>query len=90
MLSDYGQSMKISVESGGDPRGYLDYFRYIGSGYADGNPGDWYMVYKGSHRYDKREMSILLYGIIQECEQLDIVTLPPAEIERLKEMWRAS
>lgn len=48
-----------------------------------------YKVYKGSSEYDSKEMSILIDGIISEAEELGIETLPPHEIQRLKEMWQA-
>jgi hypothetical protein len=47
-----------------------------------------YRVYKGSSEYDTREMAVLIDGIISEAKELDIETLPPAEIARMKEMWR--
>ena len=46
-----------------------------------------YVMMKGSHELDSREMAILLDGTIQEAEQLGIETLTPAERERL---WKAS
>ena len=48
----------------------------------------WYKVIKGSSEYDTKEMSVFIDGIVQEAEQLGIDTLPPAEIERLKGLWR--
>lgn len=46
-----------------------------------------YVMMKGSHELDSREMAILLDGTIQEAEQLGIETLTPRERERL---WKAS
>lgn len=37
---------------------------------------------------DTKQMSILIDGIVQEAKQLDIETLPPAELTRLKEGWK--
>jgi len=47
----------------------------------------WVML-RGSHDYNTREMSILLDGLIQEAKQLDIETLTPnqlAEMRRLEQ-----
>jgi len=55
----------------------------------DGNAWRTYLVIKGSSEYDTKEMSRLIDGTVQEAKQLGIETLPPAEIERLKEEWRA-
>ena len=88
MLEDFCQSMMIPVEVGKSPDVYFKYFKFIKTSEINGKEADWYKVFKGSSDYDTKEMSLLLDGIIQECEQLDICTLPPAEIQRLKEMWK--
>jgi hypothetical protein len=47
-----------------------------------------YYVMRGSHTYDTAEMSKLIDGTVREAKEIGIDTLPPNEIERLKEMWR--
>lgn len=42
-----------------------------------------YRVYRGSHTYDTKEMSLLIDGTVMECKEQGIETLPPAEIERM-------
>lgn len=42
-----------------------------------------YMMLKGSSAYDTKEMSDLIEGLIGECKQMDIETLPPEELERM-------
>lgn len=50
-------------------------------------PGHAYIVVKGSHSYNKKEMSELLNGVISEAQELEIETRTPAEIEQMiKEM----
>lgn len=44
-------------------------------------------AYYGSSTYNTAEMSRLIDNIVQECKALDIETLPPHELERLKEEW---
>lgn len=46
-----------------------------------------YMRVRGSSEYDRREMAHFLDMIIQDCKEQDIETLPPAELERLKQAW---
>lgn len=46
------------------------------------------IAYYGSSTYNSLEMSILIDGIVQEAQQLDIETKTPEEIERLKRMWK--
>lgn len=43
--------------------------------------------YYGSHTYNTKEMARLIDGVITECRQLGIETLPPNEIERMKSQW---
>lgn len=43
--------------------------------------------YYGSHSYDTREMARLIDGVVTDCRELGIETLPPAEIERMKREW---
>lgn len=45
-------------------------------------------AYYGSSTYDTKEMARLIDNIVQDCKALGIETLPPYEIERLKEEWR--
>lgn len=52
----------------------------------------WYWVYAyyGSSTYDSKEMSILIDGLVQEAEDMDIqIPLGKKDIERLKEDWHA-
>lgn len=42
-----------------------------------------YMMLKGSSAYDTKEMSDLIEGLIGECKQMGIETLPPEELERM-------
>lgn len=46
-----------------------------------------FMVMRGSHTYNTKEMSILIDGIVSEAEHLGIETLPPDELRRMKERW---
>lgn len=44
-------------------------------------------VYYGSSTFDTKEMSVLLDGVVSECEAIGISTLTPNEIERMKQEW---
>jgi hypothetical protein len=44
--------------------------------------------YYGSSVYDQREMSVLLDEVVSQCKEMDIETLPPAEIQALKDSWK--
>lgn len=46
-----------------------------------------YLVIRGSHTYDTKEMSQLIDGTVSEAKALGIETLTPAELERMKAEW---
>lgn len=89
-LKRYGQSEIVSVLSDIDVRGFFKYYEEIGRGHVQGRDFTHYKIFKGSSEYDSREMSILIDGIISEAKEMDIETLPPHEVERLKEKWQQS
>ncbi len=43
-----------------------------------------YILLRGSHSYNSLEMAILIDGVVSECKEHNIETLPPEELERLK------
>ena len=87
MLKRYGQSEIVSVLSDVDVDGYFKYFDAIAEATLNGKSFTHYKVYKGSSEMDSLEMSVLIDGIVSEAEELEIETLPPHELQRLKEMW---
>lgn len=87
MLRRYGQAHVVSVLSDVDVDGFFKYFEPIAESTLNGKSFTHYKIYKGSSEYDTREMSVLIDGIVSEAKDLDIETLPPHEIQRLKEMW---
>lgn len=46
-----------------------------------------YIVMRGSHTYDTKEMSRLIDGVVSEAKSLGIETLPETELERIKSLW---
>ena len=46
-----------------------------------------YVVMRGSHTYDTKEMSRLIDGTVQEAKEHGIETLPPDELERMMSTW---
>lgn len=49
-----------------------------------------YMVMRKTREYDTKEMARLIDGTIQEAKDLGIETLPPYELERMKQQWKAT
>lgn len=46
-----------------------------------------YGIYRGSHTYDTKEMSVLIDGTVADAKELGIETVTPAEIAEMKERW---
>ena len=84
MLKRYGQYEVISVLSDIDIHGYFKYYKEIGHGTVDGKDFCHYKIYKGSSEMDSKEFSVLLDGLISECEEVGIPTLTSDEVAKLR------
>ena len=87
LLQKYGQSEMISVVAEVDMKDYLKYYTGAGESDLNGKTFKHYKVYKGSSEMDKKEMSILINGLVEECKIQGIETKTPAEINSLLERW---
>ena len=87
LLQKYGQSEMISVVADVDMKNYLKYYTEAGESNLNGKTFKHYKVYKGSSEMDKKEMSILINGLVEECQIQGIETKTPAEINSLLERW---
>lgn len=86
---DSGQSIIFSIKSEIDiSRRYDIYAKPIGTGTVNGKEFTHYVLLKGSHTYDSREMSVLINGLIYEAKLQGIETLPPDELERMLKAWQ--
>lgn len=50
----------------------------------------WYYQIKGSSEYDSKEMSHLIDGIVSECREMGIETLPPDEMGRIMASYKGN
>lgn len=66
-------------------RTYVD----LGEVTVNGKTGRQLQVYLGSSQFDSEEMSVFIEGIVNECKDLGIETLPPEEIARMNASWRS-
>ena len=87
MLKDYGQRDYISAPASVNISNYYDYFEEKSTFKQNGKIFKSYVIYRGTHTYNSREMSIFIDGVVQEARNLGIETLEDREIEKLiKEM----
>lgn len=55
---------------------------------TDGEIYRTYIMIRGSSTYDTKEMSDLINGLVTECKNVGIETLPPEEIDRMMEAYK--
>ena len=84
MLKRYGVCEVVSVRSDIKVDGYFRYYEAIGQSDLDGKEFTHYKIYKGSSEMNSKEFSILLDGLISECEEVGIPTRTPAEVAKLE------
>lgn len=61
----------------------------IGYRFEQGHDETQYVLMRPSHEYDTAEMSRLIDGVVAECNDLGIETLPPEQIARMMSLWKA-
>lgn len=61
-----------------------------GSKVENGYELTFYKIYRGSHTYDTKEMSVLIDCTVQEAKDLGIDTVSPEEIRKMNERWGLS
>lgn len=59
----------------------------LGTVVVNGTVSTQLRCYFGSSSFDTKQMSVFLDGIVSECKQLEIETLPPEELRRMKGEW---
>lgn len=84
MLKRYSVCEVVSVKSDIKVDGYFRYYEAIGQSDLNGKEFTHYKIYKGSSEMDSKEFSILLDGLISECEDQGIPVLTPDEVAKLK------
>lgn len=87
LLQRYGQSEIVSVLENINVKPYFKYYSEAGKSNLNGKTFKHYKVYKGSSEMNRKEMSILIDGLVSECQEAEIETKPKAEIESLLESW---
>lgn len=89
MLSDYGVFTHVVVKPEAVERVKQEWraVRELGEITVGSMTGIQLQCYYGSHTYNTKEMARLIDGVITECRNMGIETLPPEEIERMKHQW---
>ena len=77
MLDEDGNQVIISVKHDVKITNFYPYAKEIGSGTVKGKQFTHYRIYRGSHTYNTKEMSIFISGIVEECKEQGIDTDTP-------------
>jgi len=85
MLKAYGQRDYMSMLSKVNINNYYNYYEYVSTFTKNDKEFKSYIVYRGTHTYDSKEMSIFIDGLVQEARNLGIETLEDKEIKELIE-----
>ena len=59
----------------------------LGEVLVNGKVGHQIQLYFGSSKFDTKEMSVFLDGIISECRDLGIEVIPQSDIDKLNAEW---
>lgn len=83
-----GNSIGIKIPKGTDITQFYDYAKWFGECEDNGIKFDKYLFYKQTHTLNTKEMSQLINGVVQECQDVGIETKPRQEIESLLRSWK--
>lgn len=89
MLKRYGQFTYIVVKPGAVEAVKKQWreCEEIGEIDVNGTKAVQMLCYYGSSTYDTKDMSVLIDGVVSECEELGIETISPTELQQMKERW---
>lgn len=82
-----GNSVGVKIPQGTDITQFYDYAKWFGECEENGIKFDKYLLYKQTHTLNTKEMSQLINGVVQECQDVGIETKPKEEIESLLKSW---
>lgn len=92
LLKDYGEKYQVLISAkitNEELKKTFDYFDIIDTIVKNGKKFNVVNIYMPSHKMDTKQMARLIDGLVMECKQQDIETLPPEELERIKREWKA-
>lgn len=89
MLKRYGQCGVVSIQEKYTCQFKREqrYWESLGTSELNGKTFEHFQFWVGSSNYNTEEMAVLIDGIVSECKELQIETLTPDELTRMKEEW---
>ena len=83
-----GNSIGIKIPKGTDIAQFYNYAKWFGECEDNGIKFDKYLFYKQTHTLNTKEMSQLINGVVQECQEAGIETKSKEEINSLLRSWK--
>jgi len=83
LIKRYADVTLITIPETENIKGIIKYYDIYNTGTIKGIPVIMYKAYKPSHEMTTKEFSRLLDGLISECKEIGIETLPEHELRRL-------
>ena len=87
-LDENGSTEKISVLSTIDLYSHHIHVKRIGESELQGKLFTHYILLMGSSEYNTLQMSEFIDGIVSDAKELEIETLTPEELDRMKKAWK--
>ena len=84
---DKGMKCGVKVPKSTNIIAFYPYAKWIGEVEENGKMFDKYLFYKRTSELNTKEMGELIDGVVTECNELGIETLPPEELKSMKEAW---
>lgn len=84
LIDSKGEQVFLSTSQDVNINEFYPYARNVGEGTVNGKLFNHYRIFRGSHTYNTKEMSLFIKGIVEECKEHGIETMTPDEIARLK------
>ena len=83
-----GTKFGIKVPFGSDLSQFYKYCKKFGECVENGITFEKYLLYKETHTLDTKEMAQLIDGVVSECKEQGIETLPEEELKSLLKGWK--
>ena len=72
MYDENGEQVTYSTSQNVNMPEFFPYAKEIGESELNGKVFRHYRIYRGSHTYDSKEMSVFISGIVEECKEQGI------------------
>ena len=86
-INDDGTKVGIKIPYGSHLERFYPYCKKFGECIENGMTFEKYLLYKETHLLDSKEMAQLIDGVVSECKENGIETLPEEELNSLLKGW---